>query len=165
MRYVERNAVRADFVELAEDWQWSSAFARRQPADDRRWLAISDEPPLPRNWRSWVNKVETEAELNSQRQTRRAVWQRSMDQKQCRSTWSRNYNTAQRSAQRKRPDRFCLPDEVMLRQNLPLDRFSLPSQSLFSSISTFSVVGKCKITGNQPHDFQLYYVFHIRKMI
>ena len=67
MRYVERNAVRANFVELAEDWHWSSASARRQPADERRWLAIPDEPPLPRNWRSWVNKIETEAELNSLR--------------------------------------------------------------------------------------------------
>ena len=35
--------------------------------DARRWLAIPDDPPLPRNWRSWVNKVETEAELNSLR--------------------------------------------------------------------------------------------------
>ena len=67
MRYVERNPVRANFIELAEDWQWSSAYARLQRADERRWLAIPDDPPLPRNWRSWVNKVETEAELNSVR--------------------------------------------------------------------------------------------------
>jgi len=69
MRYVERNPVRANFVELAEDWQWSSAHARFQRADERRWLAIPDDPPLPRNWRSWVNKVETEAELNSLRRS------------------------------------------------------------------------------------------------
>ena len=37
--------------------------------DERRWLAIPDDPPLPRNWRSWVNKVETEAELNSLRRS------------------------------------------------------------------------------------------------
>ena len=58
MRYVERNPVRADFMELAEDWEWSSAYARFQRADERRWLAIPDDPPLPRNWRSWVNKAE-----------------------------------------------------------------------------------------------------------
>ena len=63
------NPVRADFVELAEDWQWSSAYARFQRAEERRWLAIPDDPPLPRNWRSWVNKVETEAELNSLRRS------------------------------------------------------------------------------------------------
>ena len=67
MRYMERNPVRANFIELAEDWQWSSSSARFQRADERRWLAIPDDPPLPRNWRSWVNKVETEAELNSLR--------------------------------------------------------------------------------------------------
>ena len=67
MRYVERNPVRANFIELAEDWQWSSAYARRQPIDQRRWLTIPDDPALPRNWRSCVNKVETEAELTSLR--------------------------------------------------------------------------------------------------
>ena len=69
MRYVERNPVRANLVELAEDWQWSSAYARFQRADERRWLAIPDDPPLPRNWRSWVNKVEAEEELNSLRRS------------------------------------------------------------------------------------------------
>lgn len=64
-----RNPVRANFVELAEGWQWSSANARFQRADERRWLAIPDDPQLPRNWRSWVNKVETEAELNSLRRS------------------------------------------------------------------------------------------------
>ena len=57
--------VRANFIELAEDWQWSSAYARLQRADERRWLALPGDRPLPRKWRSWVIKVETEAELNS----------------------------------------------------------------------------------------------------
>jgi len=35
MRYVERNPVRANFIELAEDWQWSSAYVRFQRADER----------------------------------------------------------------------------------------------------------------------------------
>ena len=65
MRYVERNPVRANFIELAEVWQWSSAYARRQPVDERQWLAIPEDPALPRNWRSRVNKVETEEELTS----------------------------------------------------------------------------------------------------
>ena len=69
MRYVERNPVRANLVDLAENWQGSSAYARFQRADERRWLAIPDDPPLPRNWRSWVNKVETETELNSLRRS------------------------------------------------------------------------------------------------
>jgi len=28
MRYVKRNPVRANFIDLAEDWQWSSAYVR-----------------------------------------------------------------------------------------------------------------------------------------
>jgi len=57
----------ANFIRPAEDWQWSSAYARRQPVGERRWLALPDNPALPRNWRSGVNKVETEAELTSLR--------------------------------------------------------------------------------------------------
>ena len=68
MRYVERNAVRANFIELAEDWQWSPPYARLHRADECRWQ-FPDDPPLPRNWRSWANKVETEAELNSLRRS------------------------------------------------------------------------------------------------
>jgi len=67
IRYVERNPVRANFIDLAEDWQWSSAYVRRRSLEESRWLAIPDDPALPRNWRSFVNKVETEAELQSLR--------------------------------------------------------------------------------------------------
>lgn len=67
MRYVERNPVRANFVDLAEEWQWGSAHARQQSADQRRWLATPKDPPLPRQWRSWVNKAETDAEVKALR--------------------------------------------------------------------------------------------------
>ncbi len=67
MRYVERNPVRANFTESAEDWPWGSAHARQRPVQNRRWLTIPDDPCLPRNWRSWVNKAETEAELDAMR--------------------------------------------------------------------------------------------------
>jgi len=67
MRYVERNPVRANFVELAEEWQWGSAYARQQPEDKRRWLTAPVDPPLPRQWRFWVNKAETDAEVKSLR--------------------------------------------------------------------------------------------------
>ena len=67
MRYVERNPVRANFVDLAEDWEWGSAAARQQSAEKRRWLATPVDPPLPRQWRSWVNKAETDAEVKALR--------------------------------------------------------------------------------------------------
>jgi len=64
MRYVERNPLRANLVELAEDWQWGSAWARRQKdANIQEWLTTPTDPPLPRQWRAWVNKPQTEAEV------------------------------------------------------------------------------------------------------
>lgn len=47
LRYVERNPVRANFTDLAEDWRWGSAHARQQSAMERRWLSIPNGPPLP----------------------------------------------------------------------------------------------------------------------
>ncbi len=67
MRYGERNPVRANFVDQAEDWRWGSAHARQQPADQRLWLATPSDPPLPRQWRSWVNKPQTDAEVKALR--------------------------------------------------------------------------------------------------
>ena len=57
MRYVERNALRANLVEAAEDWQWGSAHLRRLPKSKRpTWLQLPQKFSLPRNWRSLVNK-------------------------------------------------------------------------------------------------------------
>lgn len=67
MRYVERNPVRANLIELAEDWPWGSAHLRGQSQETCRWLSIPGDPPLPRNWRSIVNKAESEAELQAVR--------------------------------------------------------------------------------------------------
>ena len=67
VRYVERNALRANLVKRAEDWQWSSLWRREHgTADQRRWLGVW---PLPRR-RTWVNSVnepQTDAELESLR--------------------------------------------------------------------------------------------------
>jgi len=63
MRYVERNPLRANFVNQAEEWQWGSASARRQKLSDHPWLSLPTEPSLPRQWRSLVNKPQTDAEL------------------------------------------------------------------------------------------------------
>jgi len=63
MRYVERNPLRAGLVDKAEGWRWGSAWARRQPAGERRWLAIPEDLALPRQWQAWVNKPQTDAEV------------------------------------------------------------------------------------------------------
>jgi putative transposase len=68
MRYVERNPLRANLVECAEAWRWGSAWARIQRDEAaHRWLATPSEPPLPRQWRAWVNKPQTEDEVQALR--------------------------------------------------------------------------------------------------
>ncbi|MFK7819075.1 MAG: transposase [Planctomycetaceae bacterium] len=68
MRYVERNPVRANLIEKAELWQWSSAFARQAKASEQRpWLWLPKQPSLPRQWKSIVNKPQTESELKALR--------------------------------------------------------------------------------------------------
>jgi putative transposase len=66
-RYVERNALRANLVPHAEDWQWSSLWRRERgsPAQ-RRWLG---KWPLaqPRHWLELVNQPQTDDELNALR--------------------------------------------------------------------------------------------------
>jgi len=59
-RYVERNALRANLVQRAEDWRWSS-LSQRQTSPDN----FLDEGPisLPGDWLEMVNVPQTEAEL------------------------------------------------------------------------------------------------------
>jgi putative transposase len=62
LRYVERNPLRANLVTRAQDWPWSSLYARLQgPAEVARLL--SDGPiNLPRDWTAQVNRPQTQAE-------------------------------------------------------------------------------------------------------
>lgn len=61
LRYVERNALRANLVGRAEAWPWGSAAAF---AGGKR-AALLDPGPLPRGeeWLDWVNQPQSEAEL------------------------------------------------------------------------------------------------------
>jgi putative transposase len=68
-RYVERNALRANLVERANDWKWCSLQARRAKDDADR-PALSPWPiERPRDWLARVNRafspVEEEAVLRS----------------------------------------------------------------------------------------------------
>jgi len=60
-RYVERNALRAELVSRAEDWQWCSLW-RRMSKPAPQWL---DRGPvsLPANWAEIVNVPQTKAEI------------------------------------------------------------------------------------------------------
>jgi putative transposase len=61
-RYVERNAMTAGVVERAEDWRWTSLWARRR--GDERLKAILNDWPVerPRDWVSLVHRPMTEKE-------------------------------------------------------------------------------------------------------
>ena len=70
LRYVERNALRANLVKRAEQWRWCSLW-RRQAKDQAERTILHDWPmAVPRNWLALVNQAQTEAELEA---VRRAV--------------------------------------------------------------------------------------------
>ena len=65
MRYVERNALRANLVGRAEAWPWSS-LPRWARADRPGWL-VEGPVPRPADWLEWVNGAQTAAELEALR--------------------------------------------------------------------------------------------------
>jgi putative transposase len=67
MRYVERNALRANLVNDPADWRWSSLWIREAAATDQRTMLARWPVPQPRNWRELVRQPQTEAELASLR--------------------------------------------------------------------------------------------------
>ena len=68
-RYVERNALRANLVSRAEEWQWGSLYRwLRGTTEDKQLLApwpLSRKP----NWRDHVNAPQTEAEVAALRRS------------------------------------------------------------------------------------------------
>jgi len=69
LRYVERNPVRGNLCEQAEDWRFGSAW-RTTHGDEQSRSILSDWPiPRPRTWRAHVNKPQTESELTAIRQS------------------------------------------------------------------------------------------------
>ena len=69
VRYVERNALRADLVRGADQWRWSSLWRRLHGTREQRSLLSAWPVPLPRDWLGWVNRAETEAELEALRRS------------------------------------------------------------------------------------------------
>ncbi len=61
LRYVERNALRANLVHRAEDWEWGSLHWRTTAGAP---FALEDSPvPLPRGWCAYVNTPQTPEEI------------------------------------------------------------------------------------------------------
>jgi putative transposase len=68
-RYVERNALRADLVQRAEDWRWGSLWRWRQGTEPAP--ALLSAWPIPRlaHWVQRVNEPLTERELAAVRRS------------------------------------------------------------------------------------------------
>lgn len=66
VRYVERNALRANLVQRAEGWPWSSL--RRAEREDPRSPVLSAWPlPRPADWLDIINQPQSGAELEALR--------------------------------------------------------------------------------------------------
>jgi putative transposase len=69
VRYVERNALRANLVRRAEAWRYSSLW-RRMHGDAASRKLLSDWPlPRPRSWVQYINQPQSETELESIRRS------------------------------------------------------------------------------------------------
>jgi putative transposase len=69
MRYVERNALRANLCKTAEDWRWGSLHARVRGTPEQRSL-LGDWPvPRPRQWIEHVNRPQSDNELDAIRKS------------------------------------------------------------------------------------------------
>lgn len=63
VRYVERNALRANLVQRAEDWRWGSLWRRCHGDATQRAILSAWPVEMPPDWLQLVNRPRTEAEL------------------------------------------------------------------------------------------------------
>ena len=65
LRYVERNPLRANLCDKAEDWSYGSAWRNNRGKATSRELLARWTIKKPRQWRSYVNKPQSEAEVKA----------------------------------------------------------------------------------------------------
>ena len=63
LRYVERNPLRANMVEEADAWRWSSLWHRRH--GNKAGFLDAGPIGLPRRWLQCVQRPQTETELEA----------------------------------------------------------------------------------------------------
>ena len=68
VRYVERNAQRAQLVKRAEDWPWSSVHARLYGNEDQKRILSPWPVPEPRHYLQWLNQVQPQEEVEKIRE-------------------------------------------------------------------------------------------------
>lgn len=62
VRYVERNARRANLVKISENWKWSSAWRRENGTAKQRKFLSTWPVPKPKDYSNWLNQAQTEDE-------------------------------------------------------------------------------------------------------
>ncbi len=62
VRYVERNAKKANLVKKAESWKWSSAWRRENGSHEQKKLLSPWATEEPRSYLQWLNDPQTQAE-------------------------------------------------------------------------------------------------------
>src|SRR3989344_3515383 len=62
VRYVERNALRANLVKRAEEWRWSSIWRREKGMGEQKTILSTWPIEVPKNYLSLVNSAQSEAE-------------------------------------------------------------------------------------------------------
>lgn len=67
MRYVERNALRAELVDRAEAWRWGSLWRRLHGTPEQRAILGPWPVAKPRQWAQLVNEPQHETEVKSLR--------------------------------------------------------------------------------------------------
>jgi putative transposase len=65
VRYVERNAQRARLVEKAEDWPWSSVYARLYGNEKQKRLLSRWPVAEPRDYVVWLNHAQPKEEIEN----------------------------------------------------------------------------------------------------
>ncbi len=62
VRYVERNAKKANLVKQAENWQWSSVWRREKGTVKHKKLLSPWPVPKPRDYLEWLNEAQSQEE-------------------------------------------------------------------------------------------------------
>jgi putative transposase len=62
VRYVERNAKKANLVKRAENWRWSSVWRRENGSVEQKKLLSSWPVQKPKDYLNWLNKPQYEKE-------------------------------------------------------------------------------------------------------
>ncbi len=63
LKYVERNAVRANLVTKPEDWRWGSAWLRTSGSDKQKKVLAELPFVIQNDYLVWLNRIDTEKEL------------------------------------------------------------------------------------------------------